>query len=118
MMVDGGFNPIGFIAFFITRAVFADMVSSLFLGIQATSRSKTIRDLVLAMPVFGIPIISFDEILRSFFGIFIQLPLPPYASFIHFTLALAMLYEFPRLLIFLAIKRFLNNMSARTHEIE
>jgi len=56
------------------------------------------------MLIFGVPIISFVEAIP--FGI-IKLPLPPYVSLIQATLTMALVYEFPRLILFIVIKRFL-----------
>jgi len=103
-IVEGGLNPIGFIVFFITRAGLADLTSNLFLGIQLSNSSKFSRDLVLAMLIFGVPILSFIEAIP--FGI-IEIPLPPYVSIMQATLIMALLYEFPRLILLIVIKRFL-----------
>ena len=105
-IIEGGLHPIGFILFFITRAGFADLVSSLFLGIQESNSSDFGRDLVLAMLIFGVPILSLTEILRLLFGIWIKLPLP-YVSLMQFTILGALIYEFPRLVLFIVIKRSL-----------
>ena len=113
-IVSGEFNPIGFVLFFITRAGLAVFISSLFFGIQVLNSSKLEIDFVLAMLIFGVPIVSFTEILRSLTGIFIKIPpdvirqfLPPYVSLLQGTLIMALLYEFPRLILLIVIKRFL-----------
>ena len=107
MLSFGGITLIGFIVYFITRAVLAVFILSLFFGIQARA-----MDLVLAMLIFGVPIISLTEVL-TLFGIFIEIPLPPYVSLIQSTLIMALLYEFPRLILLLAIERFLKRTLER-----
>ena len=105
MLAFGGPDPIGFIVYFITRAGLAVLISSLFFGIQVLNSSKLWIDFVLAMIIFGVPIISFTEAIP--FGI-VELPyLPPYVSLMQATLTMALLYEFPRLILFFAVKRFL-----------
>ena len=104
MLAFGGPDPIGFIVYFITRAGLAVLISSLFFGIQVLNSSKLWIDFVLAMIIFGVPIISFIEAIP--FGI-IKIPLPPYVSLLQGTLILALLYEFPRLILLIVIKRFL-----------
>jgi len=104
MLAFGGPDPIGFIIYFITRAGLAVLISCLFFGIQVLNSPKLRIDFLLAMLIFGVPIISFIEAIP--FGI-IELPLPPYVSFMQFTLTLALIYEFPRLILFFVVKRFL-----------
>ena len=104
LLAFGGPDPIGLIIYFITRAGLAVLISSLFFGIQVLNSSKLWIDFVLAMIIFGVPIISFIEAIP--YGI-IELPLPPYVSFMQFTLTMASIYEFPRLILLFAIKRFL-----------
>ena len=106
-IVEGGLNPIGYILYIIMRAVFAYLVSRFVLGSKESDSSDLRRDLVLAMLIFGVPILSFTEVLRILFGIVIELPLPPYVSIMQFTLIMALLYEFPRLILLIVIKRFL-----------
>ena len=108
MLAFAGPDPLGLIVYFITRAGLAVLISCLFFGIQVLNSPKLRIDFVLAMLIFGIPIISFTEILRNLTGIFITLPLPPYVSFMQFTLTMALIYEFPRLILFFAVKRFLH----------
>jgi len=104
-IVSSGFNPIVFILFIITRAGLAVFILSLFFGTQVLNSSKLRIDFVLAMLIFGVPIISFIEAIP--FGI-VELPyLPPYVSLMQATLTMALLYEFPRLILFIVIKRFL-----------
>jgi len=105
MLAFGGPEPIGFIVYFITRAGLAVLISSLFFGIQVLNSSKLWIDFVLAMLIFGVPIISFIEAIP--FGI-IEIPLPPYVSLMQAMLTMALIYEFPRLILFFAIKRFLH----------
>ena len=108
MLSFDGPSPIGFIVYSITRAGLAVFISSLFFGIQVFDSPKLRIDFVLAMLIFGVPIISFIEILRNLFGIFVRIPLPPsHVSLTQFTLIMALLYDFPRLILFFAIKRFL-----------
>jgi hypothetical protein len=59
------------------------------------------------MLIFGVPIFSFIEVLRNLSGILIKIPLPPYVSLMQATLTIALLYEFPRLILFIVIRRFL-----------
>jgi len=106
-IVGGGLDPLGFIIYFITRAGLAVFISSLFFGIQVLNSSKLEIDFVLAMLIFGVPIISFTEILRNLVGIIIELPRPPYVSLTQSIFIMALLYEFPRLILLIAIKRFL-----------
>jgi len=106
-IVEGGLNPIGYILYIIMRAVFAYLVSRFVLGSKESDSSDLRRDLVLAMLIFGVPILSFTEVLRNLFGIVIELPLPPYVSIMQVTLIMALLYEFPRLILLIVIKRFL-----------
>jgi len=103
MLSFDGPDPIGFILYFITRAGLAVLISGLFFGIQVNS-SKFRTELVLAMLIFGVPIISFTEVLRNLFGIFIKIPLPPYVSLMQSTLIMALVYEFPRLILLIVIK--------------
>ena len=111
-VVEGGLTPIGFVFCLITRAYLADLISKKYLGIQSSS-SKLRIDLVLAMLIFGVPIMSSIEILRSLSGIFIKIPLPPYVSLTQSTLIMALFYEFPRLILLIAIKRFLYGTRAK-----
>jgi len=104
MLAFGGPDPLGLIVYFITRAGLAVLISCLFFGIQVLNSPKLRIDFVLAMLIFGVPIISFIEVIP--YGI-IELPLPPYVSFMQFTLTMALVYEFPRLILFFAVKRFL-----------
>ena len=104
MLAFGGPDPLGFIVYFITRAGLAVLISSLFFGIQVLNSPKLWIDFLLAMIIFGVPIISFTEAIP--FGI-VELPLPPYVSLMQATLTMALLYEFPRLILFFAVKRFL-----------
>lgn len=106
-IVASGLNPIVFILFIMTRAVFAYLVSLFILGSKESDSYDLRRDLVLAMLIFGVPILSFTEVLRILFGIFIKIPLPPYVSIMQLTLIMALLYEFPRLILLIVIKRFL-----------
>jgi len=89
------------------RAVFAYLVSRLVLGSKESDSYDLRRDLVLAMLIFSVPILSFTEVLQILFGIFIKIPLPPYVSIMQLTLIMALLYEFPRLILLIVIKRFL-----------
>jgi len=107
-IVDSGLNPIGFIVFFIMRAVFAYLVSRFVLGSKESDSYDLRRDLVLAILIFGVPLLSFTEIFRNLFGISIKIPLPPYVSIMQLTLVMALLYEFPRLILLIVIKRFLH----------
>ena len=106
-ILAGGFNPIGFILYFIMRAVLADFVSNLFFGVKVSIGSKLNIGQTSAILIFGVPIISFTEVLRNLFGIIIELPRPPYVSLTQFTLFMALLYEFPRLIMVIIIKWFL-----------
>jgi hypothetical protein len=106
-IVSSGLNPFVFILFIITRAGLAVFILSLFLGIQVLNSSKLGIDFVLAMLIFGVPIFSFIEVLRNLSGILIKIPLPPYVSLMQATLTIALLYEFPRLILFIVIRRFL-----------
>ena len=104
MLAFGGPDPLGFIVYFITRAGLAVLISCLFFGIQVLNSPKLRIDFVLAMLIFGVPIISFIEILRNLFGFVIKIPLPPYVSLMRTTLTMALLYEFPRLILLIIIK--------------
>ena len=106
-IIAGGFNPIVFILYIIMRAVFAYLVSRFVLGSKESDSSDLRRDLILAIIVFGFPILSFTEVLRILFGFFVEIPLPPYVSIMRLTLIMALLYEFPRLILLIVIKRFL-----------
>jgi len=106
-IVASGHNLIGFILYIITRAVFAYLVSRLVLGSKESDSYDLRRDLVLAILIFGVPLLSFTEIFRNLFGISIKIPLPPSVSIMQLTLIMALLYEFPRLILLIAIKRFL-----------
>ena len=101
MLAFGGPDPIGLIVYSITRAGLAVLISSLFFGIQVLNSSKLWIDFVLAMLIFGVPIMSFIEAIP--YGI-ITLPLPPYVSLTQATLTMALLYEFPRLILLIIIK--------------
>jgi len=105
-IVAGGLNPIAFILYIIMRAVFAYLVSRFVLGSKESDDLR--RELVLATLIFGVPILSFTEVLRILFGISIEIPLPPYVSIMQATLIMALLYEFPRLILLIVIKRFLH----------
>lgn len=113
-IVAGGFTPIGFILFFITRAGLADLISNRFFGIQVSVSRNFKIDFLLAMLIFGVPLMSFIEVISNLFGVLIEIPRPQYASFMQFTLAMAFLYEFPRLILFLAIKRFMRRTLVHT----
>ncbi len=113
-IVSSGLNPSVFILFIITRAGLAVLISSLFFGIQVLNSSKLWIDFVLAMLIFGVPILSLTEILRNLFGIFIKIPpdvirqfLQPHIPLTQVTPILALLYEFPRLILLIVVKRFL-----------
>jgi len=110
-IIAGGFNPIVFIIYIIMRAVFAYLVSRFVLGSKESDDLR--RELVLATLIFGVPLMSFIEILRNLFGILIEIPLPPYVSLMQATLIMALLYEFPRLILFIIIKRFLHGTRAQ-----
>ena len=103
-IVSSGLNPVSFIFFLIMRVGLADLVSDLFLGTQVFNSPKFWASLILEMLIFGVPIISFVEAIP--FGI-IELLLPPYVSIMQTTLILALLYEFPRLILLIVVKRFL-----------
>lgn len=114
-IVASGINPIAFILFIITRAGLAVFILSLFFGIQVLNSPKLEIDFVLAMLIFGVPILSLTEILRNLFGIFIKIPpdvirqfLQPHIPLTQVTPILALLYEFPRLILLIVIKRFLH----------
>ena len=79
-IIAGGINPIAFILYIIMRAVFAYLVSRFILGSKESDSYDLRRELVLASLIFGVPILSFTEVLRILFGIFIEIPLPPYVS--------------------------------------
>jgi len=106
-IIAGGFNLIVFILYFIMRAVLADFVSNLFYGIKVSIGSKLNTGQTSAILIFGVPIISFTEVLRILFGISIKLPQLPYVSLTQSTLIMASLYEFPRLILVIIIKWFL-----------
>jgi len=101
MLAFGGPDPLGFIVYFITRAGLAVLISCLFFGIQVLNSPKLRIDFLLAMLIFGVPIMSFIEAIP--YGI-ITLPLPPYVSLTQATLTMALLYEFPRLILLIIIK--------------
>ena len=107
-IIAGGLNPIVFILYIIMRAVFAYLVSRFVLGSKESDSYDLRRELVLAMLIFGVPILCFTEVLRILSGIFIEIPLPPYVSLMRLTLDMALLYEFPRLILLIVIKRFLH----------
>ena len=100
-IIAGGINPITFILIIITRAGLAILISCLFFGIQVLNNPKLEIDFILAMIIFGVPIMSFIEAIP--YGI-ITLPLPPYVSLMQATLTMALLYEFPRLILLIIIK--------------
>jgi len=112
-IVAGGINPIAFILYIVMRAVFGYLVSRFVLGSKESDDLR--RELVLATLIFGAPLMSFIEVLRILSGVSIKIPLPPhistlppYVSIMRLTLIMALLYEFPRLILLIVIKRFLN----------
>jgi hypothetical protein len=104
-ILESGLNPIVFILFIIARAVFAYFVSRLVLGSKESDSSHLRRDIILAIIVFGVPVLSFTEVLGDLFGVLIKPPLPPsYVSLRQFTILCALLYEFPRLILLICIR--------------
>ena len=112
-IVSRGLDPIVFISFIIARVVFAYLVSRLVLGSKESDSSNLRRDLILAIIVFGVPLLAFNEVLMILFGIVIKLPHPPYVSIMQSTIIMALLYEYPRLVLLLAIERFLKSTRER-----
>jgi hypothetical protein len=112
-IVSRGLDPIVFISFIIARVVFAYLVSRLVLGSKESDISNLRRDIILAIIVFGVPVLSFTEVLMSLFGIIIKIPLPPYVSIMQSTIIMALLYDFPRLVLLICIRLWYNIKNER-----
>jgi len=103
IMMELGFN-LGYIPILILiRALFADRSTGLSMGFLELRHSKSDqRSLVLAALLFGIP-------LFTLYFIFGSSPpfLSPFVSLAWFTIRGGLIYEFPRLLLFVLVKKHL-----------
>jgi len=102
-MMELGFNFGTILVFIIIRAVFADRLTGLFTGFLGLSRSKSNgRSLILAALLFGTPIFTLYFISGN------SPPfLSPFVSLAWFTNRGALIYEFPRLIMFILVKKHL-----------